>query len=118
MEFMLIFASPQDKLDAEFDPSKAESALEPWKAYMGAMAAAGIMRGGKRLQHPSTATTVRSRNGKRQVQDGPFADSKEQASGFVIIDVPSIDEALKWAERAPSTLYGGTEVRPIVEMSM
>jgi hypothetical protein len=116
MEFMLLFAQPREEIETYADPVKGPIALEPWKAYMGAMAAAGIMRGGNRLQPASTATTLRTRNGKRQVQDGPFADSKEQASGYVIIDVPSLDEALKWAERSPSTVTGSTEVRPIATM--
>jgi hypothetical protein len=82
-------------------------------AYMGELAAAGVMRGGNRLAPPWTATTVRSRGGQRMVQDGPFADTKELAAGYIVIEVASLDEALRWAEKSPSTSTGSTEVRPV-----
>ena len=54
------------------------------------------------------------RDGKRQVQDGPYADTKELLGGYLIIDVPTLDDALLWAERSPSSLSGSTEVRPVL----
>ncbi|WP_206930823.1 YciI family protein [Roseococcus thiosulfatophilus] len=113
MQFVLMFNQPTEVLERQEDPVLGPPALEPWKAYMDAMVGAGIMRGGNRLAPPWTATTLRQRGGARQVQDGPFADSKEQLAGFVVIEVPSLDEALAWAERSPSTATGSTEVRPI-----
>lgn len=71
---------------------------------------------GQALQPSSTATSLRIRGGKRQVQDGPFADSKEQLGGFFIIDVPDLDAALEWAARCPSASTGGVEVRPVLLM--
>jgi hypothetical protein len=73
------------------------------------------MRGGKRL-HALSGTSVRMRNGQRQVQDGPFADSKDLLGGFVVIEVPSLDEALQWAARSPSSLVGTTSVWPVNPM--
>lgn len=113
MQYALFFNQPVDELERHEDPATAEASMAPWKAYMDDMVAAGVMRGGNRLAPPWTATTVRSRDGKRQVQDGPFADTKELAAGYVIIDVPSLDEALAWADRSPSTAIGSTEIRPI-----
>lgn len=83
-----------------------------WDAYMGAMGGAGIMRGGAGLLPPSTATTLRIAGGEWQVEDGPFADTKEQLGGFVVIDVPDLDAALAWAARAPCAGAGSVEVRP------
>jgi hypothetical protein len=85
-----------------------------WNAYMGAMAAAGIMRGGNALMPPATATTLRIAEGKWQVEDGPFADTKEQLGGFVIIEVADLDAALEWAARAPCASAGSVEVRPVM----
>lgn len=115
MEFVLTFHQPIEEIERLEDPVLGPPALEPWKAYMGAMAAAGVMRGGNRLAPPWTATTVRSRNGQRLVQDGPFADTKELAAGYVVIEVASLDEALAWAEQSPSTASGSTEVRPVAQ---
>ena len=52
------------------------------------------------------------RGGKRQVQDGPYADTKEKLGGFFIIDVPDLDKALEWAARCPAASTGSVEVRP------
>ena len=65
--------------------------------------------------HPThTATTVRIRDGKRLVQDGPFADTKEQLGGYFVIEVPDLDAALEWAARAPSAACASVEVRPVL----
>jgi hypothetical protein len=74
------------------------------------------MVGGAGLQPPPLATTVRLREGKRQVQDGPFADTKEQLGGYYVIEVPGLDQALDWAARCPSVSSGSVEVRPNLSM--
>lgn len=68
------------------------------------------------LQPVSTATSVRIRNGKRLVSDGPFAETREQLGGFYLIDVPDLDSAIRIAERHPGARLGTVEIRPIVEM--
>ncbi len=98
------------------EPKSRESGpvRQAWMAYMKTVVDAGIMRGGNGLQVPATATTVRIRDGKRKVEDGPFADTKEQLGGFIEIEVSNLDEALEWAARAPSASTGSVEVRPIL----
>ncbi len=113
MQFVLTFNQPIEELELHQDPVRGPAALEPWQAYMGELAAAGVMRGGNRLAPPWTATTVRRRDGQRMVQDGPFADTKELAGGYIVIEVASLDEALHWADKAPSTAIGSTEIRPV-----
>ena len=85
-------------------------------AYGEALRAAGAWQGSNRLQPISTATTVRNVNGKTQVLDGPYVDSKEQLGGYYLIDVPDLDAALAWAARCPGAGYGVMEVRPIWSM--
>jgi hypothetical protein len=114
MEFVLTFQQPVAQLELHEDPVRGPVALEAWKHYMDALGAAGVMRGGARLAPPWTATTVRLRGEQRQVQDGPFADTHELLAGFIVIDVPSLDEALQWAARSPSSATGSTEVRPVM----
>jgi hypothetical protein len=87
--------------------------LGAYTAYLEAMANAGVLQGTAGLMPTSTATTVRVVNGKTQVLDGPYADSKEQFAGFHIIDVPDLDAAIAWAARCPTSLHGVVEVRPV-----
>ena len=66
--------------------------------------------------HPtSTATSVRVRNGKRLVTDGPFAETREQLGGYWLIDAKDLDEAITIAERIPGARRGTVEVRPVIE---
>jgi hypothetical protein len=88
-----------------------------YMAYAEAMKKAGVVRGGERLCPTSEATTVRVADGKTQVLDGPYADTKEQLGGFFLIDVPDLDAALSWAAKCPGASTGTVEVRPIWAMS-
>jgi hypothetical protein len=82
-------------------------------AYNDALSKAGVFVGSNRLQPSSSATTVRLADGKAQVLDGPYADTKEQLGGYYMIDVPHLDAALSWAARCPGASYGIVEVRAI-----
>jgi hypothetical protein len=77
------------------------------------MTAAGVHVGGHRLRPVACTTTVRVREGRTLVTDGPFAETKEQFGGYFLIDVESLDEALEWARRVPAAEYGAIEVRPV-----
>ena len=86
--------------------------------YVNAMKDAGILRAATGLKQTSSATTVRTVEGKLQVMDGPYADTKEQLGGFHIIEVPDLDTALQWAARCPTALHGVVEVRPLQDVSL
>jgi hypothetical protein len=75
----------------------------------------GVLRGGQRLRPTSTASTVRVRDGKTMITDGPFAETKEQLGGFYMLDCRDLDEALEFAAKVPSARNGSIEVRPIWE---
>lgn len=87
-------------------------------AYSQALSEAGVMIAATGLQPTRTATTVRVQDGQRNVQDGPFADTKEQLGGVYIIDVPDLDTALEWAARNPAASLAGVEVRPITGVEL
>ena len=72
---------------------------------------------GERLGQGKDGTIVRSRAGKTDVLDGPYADTREQLAGYFFIDVPDIEQAVEWANRCPSSKYGAIEIRPIVEQT-
>jgi hypothetical protein len=93
-----------------------EQGMAAYGAYTEALNKAGVLKGSNRLQPVSTATTVRLANGKPQVLDGPYVDSKEQVGGYYLIDVPDLDSAISWASRCPGASHGVVEVRPIWSM--
>ena len=95
--------------------SEQEHWLGAYNAYMEAMRKAGVLKSTGGLQPTSSATTVRVADGKTQVLDGPYADSKEQLGGFHIIDVADLDAAISWAARSPTALHGVVEVRPFLD---
>ncbi len=100
----------------EASQAQTEQMLAAYRAYIDAMTKAGIVLGTNRLQFSATATTVRVIDGKTQVLDGPYAETKEQLGGYLLIDVPDLDTALSWAARCPCASSGVMEVRPIWEM--
>lgn len=112
MRYMMLIHHDEEALAAA--PQK-----ELWAAYAAfneALAKAGGQPG-LGLQPSSTATSVRVKDGKTNVLDGPYADTKEQLAGFFTIDVPDLDQAVAWAARCPSAQYGVVEIRPLREES-
>jgi hypothetical protein len=87
--------------------------LGAYTAYTEAVKSAGIHVASNRLRPVSDATTVRIADGKTQVLNGPYAETREQLGGYYLIDVPDLDAALSWAARCPAAEYGTVEVRPI-----
>ncbi len=75
---------------------------------------AGVMKAGDALQPVSTATTVTQENGKVEITDGPFAETKEQLGGYYLLDCKDLDEALEYAAKIPSARHGRVEVRPVM----
>lgn len=116
MQFMLILNETQDDFAQRANPEQAGAYWGGWNAFIGAMAEAGIIVKGDGLQGPHTATTLRVRDGKRIVEDGPFADTKEQLGGYFVIEVPDLDTALDWAAKAPSASSASVEIRPVLDM--
>ena len=88
-----------------------------WRAYMGAMGAAGVMRGGNPLMPAETGVIVRHPGEAPQVLDGPYAETKEQLGGYVVLEVPDLDAAISWAARCPCAVTGAVEVRPVMPMT-
>jgi hypothetical protein len=114
MQYMLVMCETAERAVERNDPVRAQAYWGAWAAYVEAIGQAGIVVSGAGLELPGTATTVRVRDGRRQVQDGPYADAKEQLGGFFVIEVPSLDAALEWAARSPAAAFGAVEVRPVL----
>ncbi len=114
MKYMLIQLETAEEVSRRDNPEQAGAYWGAWGAYVQAINQAGVVVYGAGLQPPGTATTVRVSGGERQVQDGPFADSKEMLGGIFVIDVPDLDTALEWAARSPAASAGSVEVRPLL----
>jgi hypothetical protein len=112
MEYMiLIYGDERDW--GKFDEAKLKAMYAEYGAYTQELVKAGVMRGGSELKPVATAATVRLRGGKVLSTDGPFAETKEQLGGYYLIDVPNLDEAVKWAAKCPGAKTGSCEVRPL-----
>jgi hypothetical protein len=114
MQYMLTFKETASDHAQRENPETAQTYWGAWHAYIGAIAQAGVMVNGAVLHPPHAATQVRLRDGQRQIHDGPYADTKEHLGGFVILEVPSLDDAIAWAARSPNAVTGSTEVRLVL----
>ncbi len=93
--------------------AEEEKWMAAYQGFAEALTEAGVLTGSNRLRPSTTATTVRVREGKSQVLDGPYAELKEQLGGYFLIDVPDLDAAISWAARCPGAAHGVVEVRPV-----
>lgn len=110
---LLAFETPGDFALRRADKATFDAYMGEWIAYSGALEKAGVIRGGAALKEPETATVVSIENGRRRVEDGPFADTKEQLGGYFILEVADLDEAARWAARCPAAKTGRVDVRAV-----
>jgi hypothetical protein len=115
MQYLLALYSDESAWE-RMTPEQQQQGGAAYTAYTQALQAAGVFRGSNRLRPTGTATTLRTTNGKVQVLDGPYIDSKEQLGGYYLIDVPDLDAALSWAAKCPGTGHGVVELRAIWPM--
>ncbi len=115
MQYMLLIYNDEVAM-GHATPAQMSETMGAFTAYTAALRESRALVAANRLDFASTATTVRETDGKTQVLDGPYAETKEQLGGFYIIEVPDLDAALSWAKRCPGTSIGAVEVRPIPPM--
>jgi hypothetical protein len=116
MQYLLLLHAEEAGF-TRMTPEQQQQGMAAYMAYSEALIKAGVLKGSNRLQPVATATTVRVVDGKTQVLDGPYADSKEQLGGYYLIEAPDLDAALAWAARCPGASHGIVEVRPVWEMT-
>lgn len=116
MKYMLlIYANASER--PNFTPEERQAAAQQWVNYIAEAEAAGVMIANDPLYPPADATTVRVRDGKRLIADGPFAETHEQLGGCFTLECKDLDEAISWAEKMPGAKYGAVEIRPIMTYS-
>jgi hypothetical protein len=94
------------------DPQMLAEGMRAFQKYANALEQAGILQSAEVLQPSNATTTITLSSGELVVQEGPFADTKEQLGGTFVIEVEDLDAALQWAQRAPSASWGHVEIRP------
>nr|WP_274637736.1 YciI family protein [Microbacterium bovistercoris] len=111
MRYTLLLQYPE-MTAAELGAEALADGMRAFAAYAEALDAAGVLRSAEVLHPSSMTTTVRRRDGELLVQDGPFADTKEQLGGTFVIEVDDLDAAIDWAGKAPAAPWGAVEIRP------
>lgn len=99
-----------------FAPEERKKIHGEYMEFTKSIKESGHLKAGDALQPTSTATTVRIRDGKQLVTDGPFAETREQLAGYYLIEAKDLDDARSVAARVPGARYGSIEVRPIMAM--
>jgi hypothetical protein len=115
MRFLLLHYFDESELDFSAEPDDGDPAERELQAWVAEMESTGVKLHGGRLRPVSEAVTVRIRDGKRLLTDGPFAETKEQIAGFDVLECDSLAEAIEVAYRHPSARAGTLELRPIGE---
>jgi len=113
MQYLLLIYGNESRWNTIPQPEQ-DKIMQEFMDYSRSIAQSGHMRGGNELNITSTAKTVRVRDGKELVTDGPFAETKEQLGGYYLVEAKDINEALKLGARIPSARWGSIEVRPII----
>ena len=115
MRYMLLIYGSETTY-ARMTQEERDAAMQAHNAFVQEALKRGILTGGAPLQPTSTATSIRVRNGKTLITDGPFAETKEQLAGNYVLDCKDLDEAIEMATKIPDALHGSIEIRPIMEL--
>ncbi len=112
MEYLALIYADETAWE-RFSDDEREAAYEQYREFASAAGDAGVLVAGEELGPTASATTVRLRDGKQLVTDGPYAEVKEALGGYFVLDCPSFDEAVAWAARIPAAMHGAVEIRPV-----
>ena len=111
MKYMLLLYADESK--GPQTPEEVQAVAPAWYAFGNDAKAAGVLLGNHGLNPVADATTLRVREGRALVADGPFAETPEQLGGYYLLDCQDLDEALAWAGKIPTAKYGSIEIRPL-----
>ena len=112
MKYMLLMYA-NENIVPKFTPEEHQAATQAWYAFAEEVKAAGVWLGNNGLSPTTDTTTVRVREGKTLLTDGPFTETHEQLGGYFLLDCKDLDEAISWAAKIPGAKYGSVEVRPL-----
>jgi hypothetical protein len=108
---MLMYAD--ESIGASYTQEDLQAARKTWIDFRQEIASSGVLISSNGVAPGSSVTTVRVRDDKTLITDGPFAETHEQMGGYFLVDCPDLDEAIRWAEKIPTAQYGSIEIRPL-----
>lgn len=115
MQYLLLIYTDDSKASAPASPETA-AIMKDYQEFTQSIRESGVYKGGNALQPVTTATSVRVRDGKTLLTDGPFAETTEQLGGYYLVDAANLDDAIAIAARIPGARFGTIEVRPVWQM--
>ena len=113
MKYMLLIYANQKAQAPSYSPEEAKAATQAWQTVASEMSAAGVLLSNNGLAPVTDATSVKVRDGKTIIADGPFAETHEQLGGYFLLECKDLDEAIEWAAKIPGAHWGTIEVRPL-----
>lgn len=116
MQYLFLIYEADRPDDADIPPELIAAEMAAYRAFTRETMERGYLKGGEALQPTTTATSVRVRDGRTSVTDGPFAETKEALGGYFVLDCPDLDTAIELAAKIPGAQRGTIEVRPIWEV--
>jgi hypothetical protein len=112
MKYLLLMYA-DESIDSKLSQEDLQAAAQTWAEFRKELAAAGVLVSSGGIPDVGNVTTVRVRNDKPLITDGPFAETHEQLGGYFVVDCKDLDEALHWAAKIPTAKYGLIEIRPL-----
>jgi hypothetical protein len=112
MKYLLLMYA-DESIGSEWSKEEMQAAAKTWAEFRKEMSASGVLVSSSGVAPDTSATTVRVRNDKTLITDGPFAETHEQLGGYFLVDCKDLDEAIRWAEKIPTAQYGSIEIRPL-----
>ncbi len=112
MKYLLLMYAAE-AVGANFSKEEMQAERKTWAEFRQEMAVSGALVSSNGVAPGSSVTTVRVRDDKTMVIDGPFAETHEQLGGYFLLECQDLDEAVRWAEKIPTACYGSIEIRPL-----
>ncbi len=112
MKYLLLMYA-DEAVAAGFSTEEFQAAAKNWAQFVQEMSVSGVLISNSGLSPVANATTVRVRNDKTMITDGPFAETHEQLGGYFLVECKDLDEAIHWAGKIPTARYGSIEIRPL-----
>ena len=109
----LLLMYADESIGSDWSKEELQAAAKTWAEFRREMSASGVLISSSGVAPDTSATTVRVRNDKTMITDGPFAETHEQLGGYFLVDCKDLDEAIRWAEKIPTAKYGSIEIRPL-----
>ncbi|HEY0254164.1 MAG TPA: YciI family protein [Kofleriaceae bacterium] len=115
MQYLLLIYDNETAIERDMPETEYSRMMDEYRQFTETLAASGKLVSANRLLSVTNATTVRVREGKRELTDGPFAETREQLGGYYLVNAKNLDEATELAAQIPSVRIGSIEIRPVHE---